>query len=499
MAGSVAVTKGSSSSSSSVLNSFIYALRSPESQKEYPRRLRLFFNFLGLPGSIEDQAEIFLDKATRQQQQNPQWVQESIISFVSYLRKRVSVDKDLAASTLNTYFMAVKLFYEMNDLATAINWKRITRGLPRSKFAANDRAPNIEEIRKLVEYPDRRIKAIVYTMCSSGIRLGAWQYLKWKHVIPLSNDKGEIIAAELIVYAGEPEQYYTFITPEAYNALKGWMDFRESYGEKITGESSWVMRDLWQTSNVKYGAKWGLATNPKQLRIAAIKKILNRALWEQGLRHALPEGARRHEWKSAHGFRKFFKTNAERVMRPLNVELIMGHDSGISESYWRPTKEQVLEDYLKAVELLTINDNDKSTLQKQVAELAEKNEEQNYVIKGKLSEKEKDIEAAVKEAQETKKQLEDLEDRFRMFEANTSNFITHVLGGRKLTLKEKKERDEKIRQEKEEWRKSRGIKLEVLKAIDKEQEISNCVICSSSSYRCKLHREKKESHQKKES
>jgi hypothetical protein len=59
-----------------------------------------------------------------------------------------------------------------------IAWKKITRGLPRGKNYADDRMPTIEEIRKLVEYPDRRIKAIIYTMASSGIRLGAWDYLR---------------------------------------------------------------------------------------------------------------------------------------------------------------------------------------------------------------------------------------------------------------------------------------------------------------------------------
>ena len=64
----------------------------------------------------------------------------------------------------------------MADISIA--WKKITRGLPRGKNYADDRILTIEEIRKLLEYLDRRIKAIVYTMISSGIRLDAWDYLR---------------------------------------------------------------------------------------------------------------------------------------------------------------------------------------------------------------------------------------------------------------------------------------------------------------------------------
>ena len=53
-----------------------------------------------------------------------------------------------------------------------ITWKKITRGLPRGRYYADDGVPTIDEIRKLLEYPDRRIRAIVYAMASSGIRLG---------------------------------------------------------------------------------------------------------------------------------------------------------------------------------------------------------------------------------------------------------------------------------------------------------------------------------------
>jgi integrase len=129
----------------------------------------------------------------------------------------------------------------MNDLT--LNWKKISRGLPYGRKAANDRAPTLEEIQKLVEYPDRRIKPIIYLMSSGGFRLGAWDYLRWKHVTQITTNKGEVIAAKVLIYPGDQEEYYTFITPEAYNALKEWMDFSADYGEAITAES-WLMRDL---------------------------------------------------------------------------------------------------------------------------------------------------------------------------------------------------------------------------------------------------------------
>ena len=53
--------------------------------------------------------------------------------------------------------------------------------------------------------------------------------------------------------------------------------------------------------------------------------------------------------REAHGYRKFYKSRAEQVMNPINVEATMGHDLGISQSYWKPTEKEVLEDYLKAV------------------------------------------------------------------------------------------------------------------------------------------------------
>lgn len=86
-------------------------------------------------------------------------------------------------------------------------------------------------------------------------------------------------------------------------------------------------------------------------------------------------------------------------MRPANVETLMGHDLGVSESYWKPTELEVLQDYLKAVDLLTINGNEQK-LSKQVEELKGKSKDSEYIIKGKLEEKDKQIEALTKKQEQ---------------------------------------------------------------------------------------------------
>jgi integrase len=274
-------------------------------------------DFLQLEGTLEQQAKIFVIQA----REKPELVQHKLMQFFSYQLERVQ-RKEISETTIPNYYKAAKLFCEMNDLL--LNWKKISRMLPKRRNATNDRTPTIEELQKLIEYPDRRIKPIVYTMVSPGIRIGAWDYLKWKHVIPISNGKGEITAAKLRIYVGDREEYYAFVTPEAYDSLRQWMEFRAEYGEIISDES-WVMRDLWQTTNVDYGFKNGLATS-----------------------------------------------------------------LGISSSYYKPTEHEILHDYLKAVDLLTINGAN-SVLQKQVQEQKDKARDNEYIIKGKLEDKENEI------------------------------------------------------------------------------------------------------------
>jgi hypothetical protein len=64
------------------------------------------------------------------------------------------------------------------------------------------------------------------------------------------------------------------------------------------------------------------------------------------------------DFKSSHGFRKRFKTRCEIAgVRPLNVECMLGHDTGIAGSaYYRPSDNELLDDYLKAIPSLQVSE-----------------------------------------------------------------------------------------------------------------------------------------------
>jgi hypothetical protein len=54
-------------------------------------------------------------------------------------------------------------------------------------------------------------------------------------------------------------------------------------------------------------------------------------------------------------------------MKPINIETLMGHSTGISDSYYRPTESELLEDYLKVVDHITIKS--ESRLKTQIEEI----------------------------------------------------------------------------------------------------------------------------------
>jgi hypothetical protein len=76
-------------------------------------------------------------------------------------------------------------------------------------------------------------------------------------------------------------------------------------------------------------------------------------------------------------------------MKSINIEKLMGHSIGISDSYYRITEDELLEDYLKAVSMLTISND--SGIQTQMDGIVEESRKNDSKIKSLLYEKEKAI------------------------------------------------------------------------------------------------------------
>jgi len=332
-------------------DNFVYALKAETTKRQYPNRLDRFLSFIGLEGSIQEKCNRLFEIS-----KSKEVLHLHLIRFINSQKIRIQ-NKEISEATLSNYIKAIKLFCSMNDVM--VNWKKISKGIPPQKSYSDDRIPTMGEIHRLLEHPDRRIKPIVLVMISSGIRVGSWDYLQWKHVVPIERDDS-VVAAKLIIKNTKINNrtYYSFITPEAYQSLKDWMDFRSLHGEEIT-EESWLMRDTWQKIDRRGNSGIGLAKYTKKMGSLSIKNMIYDAWKIQGIRTKLVSGNKRHEFKSTHGFRKMFETKCQKVMNHNNIKILMDHSLGESQNYHRPSVEDLLEDYLNAIDLLTINEENK--------------------------------------------------------------------------------------------------------------------------------------------
>ncbi len=289
-----------------------------------------------------------------------------IISYVSAQNARLD-SGEITAATVGNALKAIRLLLEMNDVG--LNWKKIRRILPRARRYALDRAPTQVEIQEIIDVADVRGKALTMAMISSGIREGAIEYFKVHDYTRIEQD-GNLMAGRLTVYNGDPERYLTFLSPEACQAIDKYLEFRTEHGEKITRDSP-LFRDKFDPIKGQYGhGKKDSKNIVIPMTAPSVRQYYNRLLHSIGIRS---EKKRRHDF-SVHGFRKYFKTRAEQSgMKPINVEILMGHSVGISDSYYRPTESELLQDYLRAADALTISQERQLSLE--VRELHEKSKD----------------------------------------------------------------------------------------------------------------------------
>ena len=222
-----------------------------------------------------------------------------------------------------------------------------------------------EEIRKMLSSTTSSLmRAAILVMASSGVRSGGLE-LKWgdidpaymKDGMPVSgrdapemSETAEPACAMMRVYRGEPEEYVTFMTPEAYKAL---MKYRAEWEEEV-GRTPGPEDPVFKRNGSK----------PIPLEGRAIVNRLQVIAKKAGVQRRSEDSGKLYKVPLSNGFRRRF--NKVMTDTPTDgtlgasrrKEYMMGHHGsvGLDRHYDHSNPMELATDYLRAVLALTVTD-----------------------------------------------------------------------------------------------------------------------------------------------
>ncbi|MDG7043451.1 MAG: hypothetical protein JRM98_04970, partial [Nitrososphaerota archaeon] len=320
------------------------ALKSPVSRSNYRRKSRWLLEYGGYvdprlihhkpgPGFAirEENEEIergmrrFIDDARSE----PEKVRTLVLGFITDMNTRIDAG-EISHDSVKSMLKPFRLALDLNDIP--FSWKNPLR-LIHVHGTVKDREYTLDEIRLMAAKAALPIRVAILFMASSGIRIGAFDFLRVRDVAPLEID-GRVVCGRLTVYAGEGhDEYETLISREAYDT---WTEYIKIRGNPPPDAPAIASR-----------------SGRAGVKSATLKNVLNKIAWRTGLRK---EKKKRHEVQIAHGFRKFYDNVAKDYMDEPYVEKLMGHDTGTKEHYDRHLPKPAIEQYLRAMPFLSISE-----------------------------------------------------------------------------------------------------------------------------------------------
>jgi hypothetical protein len=421
-------TNSSTINSSKAYFNFVNSINSPATRKTYEFAIKKYMQYYGLQAIDE-----LLLLATNNKETTEIIIEDKIINWLVALRETIIYN------TRHTYMSAILRFYEINDIT--LRRKRIAKFLGQeSTRNTKDRAYTFEEIRKMLEHADIRSRPLVLLLLSSGMRIGAVSELRLRHLTKIPEPYN---LYKITVYENAREEYTTYSSPECAAAIDAYIAYRQEKGEKITPDAPLIRESfdklIKDTSDEFFGttkkAPEPLATRSigsilSNLLVAAgIVKIRSRVeqeqeqlqqnkireskkQYQQQQYHNSSSGSERKAVHRAHGFRKFFNTNLVRAKVNFTIkEKLLGHSIGLDDNYLRLNDEEVLQEYLKAVDLLTINNEHR--LKRKVVELTQKQDDIDLM---KAEQRRKDLEFREQmhhQQQQYQRMIEEFQERDR--------------------------------------------------------------------------------------
>ena len=251
-----------------------------------------------------------------------------------------------------------------------VSWKHVNKMLPRT-IKSQDHAYTREEIHHMLEQcTDLTNKLIILMFSSGGFSVEARDYFCWKDISLFKDRLGNYKGAGLRVYRGDPEECWTFITPEACYCLNHYKKEWKSRFLRYPKDDDPLL------ASVRFD-------KPRRLQQKGVRSRVNKIVTKIGLRDQDKKKTRMHEVKIDHVFRKYFNTMLRRAkVDYMDKEDMMGHKVGPERHYERYVEEDFerFSEYQKAISFLTISDEERLRVQSHknqsdIVELEQKNTE----------------------------------------------------------------------------------------------------------------------------
>ncbi len=372
-------------------------LRSRYTKASYQSAFRQFKKYVG----IEDERILINYKRSV--------IEQQIIRYIEKL-----AEEGRAQMTIELHKAAIfHFFVTLNDVV--LNKSKISRFVPRQDDNDNDgyvldMAYTVEEIHRIMNVgcSDLRSKLMVMLMASTGMRVGALYDLRVGDLVKL--DKYPLYM--IWVYArSKSARHYTFATPECTELIDSYLDYRRRLGENTT-EKSPLIREMFDTNNPF------IINQPRRLSPRMTQIVLEQALKRSGVNQILQsDGSVRRPVMRSHGFRKFCITQMIKAKVDYNTrEFLVGHKvaRGLDYNYDRTSAEDRLEEWSKAIALLTIDPTQR--LQDKVNNLednqAQEIERLRAQLQGYKDEQARAQDTSMESIRELRRRLDATEDKY---------------------------------------------------------------------------------------
>jgi len=254
-------------------------------------------------------------------------------NYKADVRKFLSAINERPPKSVKSMLSIVRGFLLENEVELGeMFWKRLRRRVKGSRAVSMEKVPSNVELRRILTHLPVRGKALYLMLASSGMRIGEAINLQLEEV-DLDAEPVKVHIRGEIAKSGNKR--VAFVSKEAQEAIREWLNVREDYLEMAVARSTFYDKSKEDTRLFPFDVKQAYV------------------MWNEALDKTKLNGrdvrTRRHKIHP-HTLRKFFRSKAG-AFSVDEAEALMGHEGYLTAVYRKyPDPEKTLAEFYEKVE-----------------------------------------------------------------------------------------------------------------------------------------------------